>query len=77
MADPISLAIGINADGSAVNLYTGNDVDEAAAALVKAGEAGSVVSGQIYRNLQGPYQTIDFDYVDLTRVKASKKNAKA
>jgi hypothetical protein len=46
----ITLGLGVDADGSVTNLYTGPDASAAKDAVDAAGTKGTILEGYVYRN---------------------------
>jgi hypothetical protein len=55
------IAVGFDQDDKPVNVYTGDDFEEAQKQIIEQGEAGKIALGHIYKN-PNPARRFSFDY---------------
>jgi hypothetical protein len=55
------IAVGFDQDDKPVNIYTGDDFDEAQRQIIAQGEAGKIALGHIYKNPH-PARRFSFSY---------------
>jgi hypothetical protein len=73
------IAVGFDSDDKPVNIYTGDDFEEAQKQIIEQGEAGKIALGHVYKNPTAS-RRFSFDYAkpaedagDEAAVKAKSK----